>query len=189
MTIFIIVILYFILYRIVSNKLEIIGSTYYNGRIEKNKTTPKIYDIAHKYLPDLNQYDMLHHLITIIFVIPIMFNWNMLNEYLGYWVVIFLIRTITIIVTILPKYKHCKEYDEITMFLGGCYDKIFSGHFSSVFLATLLYLKYGWITMPSLVIINLINSLSILLSRGHYTIDLIVAIFVTLFVYQNNLTF
>jgi hypothetical protein len=110
----------------------------------------------------------------------------MLQEYLSYWIVIFMIRSVTTIVTILPKHKECKIEDKL-IFVGGCHDKIFSGHFVSVFLATILYLKNKWISMPILVLINIINSVSILLSRGHYTIDIIVAFFVTLFVYQNKL--
>ena len=117
-------------------------------------------------------------------MIPLLFNFNMLKEFLGYWIVIFIIRIITTLVTILPKYKECKTDEQI---FGGCYDKIFSGHFASVFLATLLYLKYNWITMPILILINFINSIGILLRRSHYTIDIIMALFVTLFVYQNDL--
>lgn len=176
------------IYHKYSSKLvDDIGHEYYDDRVINQKTNPKIYDVAHKYLPDLGHYDSFHHIITTLLTIPIIFNLNMFQEYLSYWITIFIIRSITNLVTILPKNKHCKK-DKAFMFMGGCYDKIFSGHFVSVFLATLLYMKYGWINMDTLVIINFINSMSILLSRGHYTIDLIVAYFVTMYVYQNKLT-
>lgn len=187
MRVFIFFLIYYLYHLYLSHKLEKTGDAYYNNRIINNKTTPKIYDIAHKYLPNFYKYDNIHHVLTILFTIPIFFNFNMLQEYLGFWIVIFIIRSITMTVTILPKYKEC-TYDGVRPFVGGCYDKIFSGHFVSVFLATLLYLKYGWIKMPLLVIINIINTLSILLSRGHYTVDVIVAFFVTMFVYQNNIS-
>lgn len=170
--------------------IEQTGDTYYLNRIQSNKTNPKIYDISHKYLPDLHDYDAysnFHHLITFGFLIPILFNASMLYEFFGYWFTIFIIRSITIMVTILPKHKHCNN-DNSFIFVGQCYDKIFSGHFSSVLLATILYKKYGWINTTTMILLNFINSLSILLSRGHYTIDLIVAYFVTLYVYQNKLT-
>jgi hypothetical protein len=189
MKVFILFIIYFIFHIYMSNNLENIASQYYDTREKNNKTTPKVYDIAHKFLPEINKYNTIHHIITFIFILPIFLDFNILQEFLGYWIVIFILRTITTVVTILPKYKECK-YNGKSLFhsvFGGCYDKIFSGHFASVFLATLLYLKYGWIKIPMLILINLINSISILLVRGHYTIDLIVAFFATLFVYQNDL--
>jgi hypothetical protein len=186
---FIIFIIYILYNSYISDKMENIAYNYYNTREKNNKTTPKVYDIAHKFLPNLNKYNNIHHIITTIFILPILLDFNILQEFLGYWIVIFIIRSITILVTILPKHKEC-QYNGKTIFhglFGGCYDKIFSGHFASVFLATLLYLKYNWINLPILILINLINSIFILLVRGHYTIDLIVALFITLFVYQNNL--
>lgn len=171
---------------IISNKLENIGSNYYTNRVINNKKTPKIYDISHKYLPNLYKYENIHHFITILFIIPLLFDFNILQEYLSYWIVIFIIRSITTIVTILPKYKHCKN-NTYMKFINGCYDKIFSGHFASVFLATLLYLKYDWINVQMVILINIINSIFILLTRAHYTIDLIVAFFITLFIYQNKI--
>jgi hypothetical protein len=169
-----------------STSLEKTASSYYENRIINNKITPKVYDISHLYLPNLYKYYDIHNLITVIFMIPLLFNFNMLQEYLSYWIVIFIFRSITTRVTILPKYKECKVNNDMQID-GGCYDKIFSGHFASVFLATLLYLKYNWINLPVLILINFINSISILTTRSHYTIDLIVALIFTLFVYQNNL--
>lgn len=187
MKIFIFFIIYIIFYLLSATSLEKIANSYYENRIINNKITPKIYDISHKYLPNLHKYNNTHNLITIVFIIPLLFNFNMLQEYLSYWIVIFIFRSITTRVTILPKYKECKVNNDIIPIYGGCYDKIFSGHFASVFLATLLYLKYNWINLPVLILINFINSISILATRNHYTIDLIVALFFTLFVYQNNL--
>ncbi len=188
MKVFILFIMYFIFHIYMSNNLENIASKYYDTREKKNKTTPKVYDITHKFLPNLYKYEIFGNILTTIFMLPLLFNFNMLKELLGYWIIILAIRTITTMVTILPKYKECKYNNQDIMgVFGGCHDKIFSGHFASVFLSTLLYLKYGWIKMPMLILINLINSISILLVRGHYTIDLIVAFFVTLFVYQNDL--
>lgn len=37
------------------------------------------------------------------------------------------------------------------------------------------------------ILINLVNGMFILLSRNHYTIDIIVSIFVVIIIYQNNL--
>lgn len=183
MKIFVALILYSIIYIFANNNVQITGHNYYDNRQKSKKIEPKIYDIVHKFLPDLYIYEDLHNIITLIFIIPLFFNIKIFKEFLGYIIVIFCIRSITTNITILPKYKKCKEQ---SMF-GGCYDKIFSGHFTVVFLATLLYFKYKWINLNILILINFINSLSILLVRGHYTIDLIIAFFITLCIYQNKL--
>jgi hypothetical protein len=167
-----------------SKLVEDTGSSYYNGRIENNKTTPKVYDILHKYLPNLHDYWHLHDMFTLLMILPIFYKLEIVKDYLGYWMVIFLIRIVTTSSTILPKYKECSE--NCVMF-GGCYDKLFSGHFSSVLLATLLYMDNKMITLPIALVMNITNAMLILLVRSHYTVDVIMAFFVTMFVYQNGI--
>lgn len=169
--------------------LEVYVDSYYNKRISDNKTTPQVFDIAHKYLPDLHYVEWIHHL-TFIFLIPMFFYPVIYKEYSSYWLILFIIRSFMIVVTVLPKYKNCSTKNEdnnkiYKLLTGGCYDKIFSGHFASILLATLLYLKYGLININNLIFINIINAFLILATRSHYTIDILVAIFVTLFVYQS----
>jgi hypothetical protein len=164
-----------------------IANEYYTSRIDNNKLNPKIYDISHKLLPNLYNYEMISNLVTTLFILPLGFNIPLLYEFLGFIIPLLIIRSITTHLTILPKTKHC-DVNNSSPFFGGCYDKIFSGHFSVVFLATLLYKKYNLIDDFSLLSINLINSFFILFTRAHYTIDIVVAFFVTLFVYQNNIS-
>jgi hypothetical protein len=73
------------------------------------------------------------------------------------------------------------------MFRGGCYDKIFSGHFGITFLMTLLLYDNGYINQFVAILVNFLNAILILLTRSHYTIDIIVSIFVVIIIYQNNL--
>jgi hypothetical protein len=73
------------------------------------------------------------------------------------------------------------------MFRGGCYDKIFSAHFGITFLTTLILFDNGLINNLVAILINLVNGMFILLSRNHYTIDIVVSIFVVIIIYQNNL--
>lgn len=109
----------------------------------------------------------------------------MFYNYLGFIIVILIIRIFTNILTILPKNNSCTISNSFS-FRGGCYDKIYSGHFASVFIATLILYKNKYINIILLVLINLINSLFIILSRNHYTIDIVMSFFVSLVVYQNN---
>jgi hypothetical protein len=88
--------------------------------------------------------------------------------------------------TILPKHRSCNINEQQYLF-GGCYDKIFSGHFAVILLITLLLKKYNYISLPLLILINMIHFIMILVFRWHYTIDIVIALLITLFVYQNNM--
>ena len=53
---------------------------------------------------------------------------------------------------------------------------------------TLMYYTYGYITnIPLLVGWNLINGLIIISTRSHYTIDVVMALFVCLTVFTNDI--
>jgi hypothetical protein len=97
-----------------------------------------------------------------------------------------LLRQFIIQMTILPKNTVC-DIKNTSMIRGGCYDKIFSGHFGITFLTTLVLLENGLINKFIALLVNLVNGIFILLSRNHYTIDIIVSIFVVIIIYQNNL--
>lgn len=184
--IFIIFIIYIIFHYYNVNNLKNEVKKYYDDRILKGKIKPKVYDVCFKYLPNLERYEKLSDIITILIVFPIFLYPKILIEYIGYWISIFVIRSITIRLTVLPKSNNCETNNYIN--LGTCYEQIFSGHFSSGLLATMLYYKYNLINLPMLYILNIINGSIILLTRHHYTIDIVVAIFVTLFVYQNDIS-
>ena len=181
---FLIVYVIFHYYNVNSLKKE--ASRYYDNRVEQKKIKQKIYDISYKYLPNLERYEYLSDIVTISIIMPVIFYPKIFKEYIGFWVVIFLIRSITIRLTVLPKSNNCENNNYIN--LGTCYEKIFSGHFASAFLATILYYKYNIIDIKTLTLLNIINSCLIILTRHHYTIDIIVAFFITLCVYQNNIS-
>ncbi len=166
------------------------GYSFYNNRIQKGKINPKVYDIGVKYTPNLSNYKSLEYLSHFFaYILPLLFGIDVFREYLQYYIVITLLRYLLNILTILPKEKHCD--DKISIFnyiFGHCYDKIFSGHFASLFLLSLILFDNKIITsIPLLTIFNVFNALLILSLRFHYTIDIIVAILVTIIVYQNNI--
>jgi len=179
-------VIYIVYHLVISAVVEYNGDKYYSQRISEGKTNPKVFDISHKYLPDLSKYAYVNDILTISFLAPLLTKETILIEYIGFWIPIFLIRSVTNLVTILPKCKKCPN--ERNAVIGGCYDKIFSGHFASTYLAVLIYLKYNWISVPVGILMCLANTLTILLSRGHYTIDVIVAFFVTTVIYQNKIS-
>lgn len=180
----------FILIFVLTNKTcQMTGKTFYNNRISNNKTKPKVYDISHRILPNYSNtyldFIVKDSFVVLGVLIPFLLSGNLLafREYLGYYLVIILIRCLTINVTILPKTK-----DELNPIDTGYYDHIFSGHFATLFLATLIFYKYGIIKSPEILIAaNIINTFIILSTRSHYTIDIIVSMIVVLLVYTNGI--
>ena len=160
------------------------GKRFYDDREERGKTTAKIYDISHKYLPDISKVPYIELLANSIILLPLLLNSGDRQDYVSYLLVILAIRAVFISSTILPKNKSCSDTVGISTFIfGHCYDKMFSGHFAAVFLFSLIYSKHTvW-----LVLLNILNTLIILMRRSHYTIDILGSFFITLFVFQNKL--
>lgn len=172
-----IILISMILVILISNYATLkIGSYHYD-------TTDKfeLFDIFHKILPDLSKYHYLVDIFALIGLISLFIvGSDTLTEFFAKFTIIMFIRAFTIISTILPKHEVCTdEFNIRSYLLGGCYDKIFSGHTSFLLLLTLLYYREHIIDELSLIGINLINILLILASRAHYTVDVILAIFVT----------
>lgn len=173
-----------IIHVICSYSVVYFGKQFYSARLEKCPR-PKVFDLAHKFLPNLSKSITLHlinDIIAGIFVVLPLFL-NMTVFYL-YWFLLVGIRGITNLVTILPKDKDCFDANYTSGFkqllTGHCYDKIYSGHFATAMLFGILLLRMYpnqvslWMVIPALVCYALL----ILITRGHYTIDLIVSIFV-----------
>jgi hypothetical protein len=179
---FIIIFIVFLVNNYNLNFIENIGEVFYS----KNHEFPKIYDILHENCAHVDKFEYASDIISLILIIILIFlDINMFYNYLGFIIVIFIIRIFTNMLTILPKNNLCVTSNSFS-FRGGCYDKIFSGHFASAFIASLILYKNNYINAILLVLINLINSLFIILSRNHYTIDIIMSFFVSLVIYQNN---
>ena len=170
------------------------GKNFYQNRKDLGKTTPKVYDISMKYLPDLSNIRWLHYIYNIVFVImllPIIGNKEIAIEFLKYFLVVLVLRYIINVITILPKDKYCDD-ENLTInnyIFGHCYDKIFSGHFAiSVLLGYIMY-NAGIVSLNTVILFNIINALIILLLRYHYTVDLVVAYLIVTILYQNQIKF
>lgn len=165
---------------------HLIGMDFYKDQ----PTNYKIHDLLHSVLPDLHDYHISIDIIGFIAVIPAImyFNQELTIEFLTKFLIIMLIRAFTIVSTVLPKYERCDtKFDYRNFILGGCYDKIFSGHFAFLLLITLLLEKYKYISLRTLIVINVIHFVMLLVFRWHYTIDIIIALFVTVVLFHNNI--
>ena len=150
---------------------------------------PHVYDIGHR-LPDLRSYDYVPNLYLILFMGYLLWS-PFIIEFIGYIIPIFIARVVVMQLTVLPKTDDgCDELDLSIAgnIFGGCYDKIFSGHFSIVLLITLILQRHRLLSMAGLLLLNGINAVMIISTRAHYTIDIVVSVLVTLFIFQNHIT-
>lgn len=184
------IVLFFILHIIFTYSVHLNGQEFYKRRIIENKTTPKVYDIGMRYLPDYSDNTYLEMGIHIIsLVLPFLFGKQVRDAYFNYIPVVFLIRYLFTSLTILPKDKKCddEKFNIWNLIIGHCYDKIFSGHFAIVNLTLMILLHYGQVDLWWAIIGNLIFGVMIIMLRYHYTVDLFVAFLVNLLVYKNDL--
>lgn len=173
-----------------------VGKDFYNNRIISKKTTPKIYDIGYKYIPDLstNKFltlviDTLPILLQVVFILSgstFMVRFTKLN------MILFISKAIMNNLTILPKIKKCndQEYTLYNVFFGHCYDKIFSGHFATMCLFFLVAHNDNQVfanVMSSSIILSL-YAIGILALRYHYTIDIIIGGLVSLVLSNTKLS-
>lgn len=181
----ILIILLVIIQMTLSYNVYYMGNGFYESRIKNNKTKPKVFDIAYKYLPDLSDYKYLEYFIDILVAVPVILIFffakaEIYKQFSISFLLIHLLRSIFIHSTILPKtkdYVHNETYNLYNIIFGHCYDKIFSGHFATTIISSFFLFKSGIITNQlGLVLYNLILALALLLNRAHYTIDLLVAI-------------
>jgi hypothetical protein len=165
-----------------------------------------IWDIIHSNFDDYSVFNYSKDIYLVVFFLPIIFN--LLNisfvyvyEFFWKFMILIFLRSFSIISTILPrnsklKVKINKKTDFWTVLYhrtigGGCYDKLFSGHASFGLLATLLLFKYNFLetnifNISLFILLNIIHFMMIGVTRAHYTVDIIVAIYVTLWVYESN---
>ena len=182
----ILILLYFVIFGL--NRLNLYHLETKSERFyQKKENHKKVQDIFHDILPHIEHFEYASDVIAILVIgyLAIM-RFDLLYHLAGLVFTLTLLRQFIIQMTILPKNTVC-DIKNTSMIRGGCYDKIFSGHFGITFLTTLILLENGLINKFIVILINLVNGIFILLSRNHYTIDIIVSIFVVIIIYQNNL--
>lgn len=156
---------------------------YKEQQYKQHFKTSNIYDVGHKVLPNLHHHEYIINYILYIGILVLIFTNNIIH-FLKIFFIILIIRFLFTQITVLPKMKHCK-INHFSPF-GYCYDKIFSGHVSFIFLCTLFLLETKYISIYTLIVVNLINSILIISTRAHYTIDVIIAFMITYLMFQHK---
>ena len=153
----------------------------------KQQQKSKIYDIIHHNLPSTRELIIIVDTIPFIVLAFILcIDINLFYITMGFLSTIFIIRMFIIHFTILPKDKKC-DIKKSSVYSGGCYDKVYSGHFSVLFMSLLLLYTSKYINLFTLVFLSIIFGTLIVTSRSHYTIDIFVAFLIVIVVYQNNI--
>ena len=156
---------------------------------KKQENYKKVQDIFHDILPHVVRFEYIPDiLILLIFAYMAIMNFSLFYKLSGFAFTLLLFRQLIIQLTVLPKNDVCNiKTQDNAVFRGGCYDKIFSGHFGVMLLTTLVLYDSEIINQFVAIVINFINAIFILLTRSHYTVDIVVSILVVVIIYQNNL--
>lgn len=157
---------------------------------DKTENNGKVFDLLHSITPDMSDLKQYNDIVVSAVALSFLFVSNgveLFKEFAAKFILIMVIRALTTISTILPKHEKCDATPRWSRYIRGqCYDKVFSGHTSFVLLATLIYLREGILGWPGFIGINLANITGIILTRSHYTVDIVLAILITLLVYDGD---
>jgi hypothetical protein len=157
---------------------------------DKTENNGKVFDLLHSFTPDLSDYKPYNDIIVSAIGLSFLFipkGVELFKEFAAKFILIMVIRALTTVSTILPKHEKCDATPKFSRYWRGqCFDKVFSGHTSFVLLATLIYLREGILGWPGFLGINLANITGIILTRSHYTLDIVLAILITLLVYDGD---
>ena len=181
----VIIVIYLLVCKKVFHRLENKSEVFFENIKSKQKS--KIYDIIHNNLPSTRKLMTIVDATPFILLVVILFiDVNLFYNIMGFLVTILIFRMFIIHITILPKDKKC-DIKKSSVLNGGCYDKIYSGHFSAVFMCLLSLYMSKYINLFTLLSLSIIFALLIISSRSHYTIDIFVAFLIVIIVYQNNI--
>lgn len=162
---------------------EKIGESYYSKH-----TNNTLWDVSYQVLPNLCKYEFIIDILLVLSFIPLLVNFQYSGEFLKLILILFLIRAVLVVVTVMPGHDEC-EKSNFSFLPGHCFDKIFSGHTACFFLLTLIYHKYKIINIQQLVIANIIFSILIVATRSHYTVDVLLSYIITILLFNSKFKF
>lgn len=140
-------------------------------------------DVGHELLFDLSDYVSIRDWILIVFIIPMIWVKRkkefVLSAIEGFMYIVTL-KAITIFFTLLPpSNQECARMRRY----NHCFHQIFSGHNSFVLFLCILYWKHlpnHWVIRWMLISSTVLYSLLIIMTRAHYTVDVIVSYIIVL---------
>ena len=150
-----------------------------------------IFDVTHKMLPDIHEYGWIINILPILLIVytaTLPDGFNMLKTFAVLYFFVMTLRVLTAMSTILPKHDKCEvKLKFLNIFNGGgCYDKIFSGHTALATLLLLILLKAKHVSLFTFWLLMLTNIVTILATRSHYTVDVILGMIISYLVFDGT---
>jgi hypothetical protein len=164
--------------------------TYNKGESLRKIDKTNYYDIIQHSFPDYSQYHHIKNAVTLAIILPFIFFYNsrklvsIFNDLLTILPIIIITRSILTSVTILPSVREShipKTHHFLDYFIGDNHDRMFSGHVSLVFLLSYMLIKWNYIPFGfgGLVVYNIIHAFIVIVTRSHYTIDILNSLLIT----------
>lgn len=153
---------------------------------------PPLYDVIQVNFPNLQSLRFIPeitHIIPIVLLVKlIIFNsynkYYILKRFFKVHGILMLFRSLCFSGTLLPDSSQmCFE----SQHFGSCFDLMFSGHSTIMFLTSQMIKDYFTIsqTVSNLLTLNnIVTCFLIIMCRNHYTVDVIVSLLLTYFVYH-----
>jgi hypothetical protein len=144
---------------------------------ENHKQRKPLLDVGHKFLPNTYKFRFINDIIPLILVIVSILTIKDRSTYATVVTMCIILRTLCIYCTVLPPtHKKC-DYDG--SYVGGCYDKLFSGHITLCVISS-LFLSAAYPTLSKfLFLINIFEAISLIASRDHYTVDVVLGVIIS----------
>ena len=152
----------------------------------RHPTSP-LPDRLHAALPRLHNLRWLVHLLPIIMLVIVVAHLPMLlvMRLLQIYALILFLRAMSFWVTRVPPPRSpCNPYTVGRIRVGGCSDMMYSGHTSVLVLGALFLGIYGSGTVGTVaLLLALLGIALILCTRHHYSSDVLVAIYISVFAF------
>ena len=197
-------IIYFILLIFIANYISFHnGNNFYKYRDQNNKKN-KIFDLSYYFFPNLKieklYLDIFNWISIGFLIIPFFINFFNSSSYISnftlcieimrLYIPIAIIRAITTNLTILPSHNKC-DIDNINineLIQGHCYDKLFSGHLALTLVCMYVFYNHNIINKSYAYFNIVLLILYMIISKEHYTNDMIFSFFVVYFVIKENIS-
>lgn len=168
--------------------------TYTKGESLRKIDSTNYYDIIQHSFPDYSQYHHIKNGITLLILLPFVLFWSksklsgIIDDLVVILPIIIIVRSILTMVTILPSVRESeipKTHHFLDYFIGDNHDRMFSGHVALVFLLSFLLIKWnyihlnGQIVLGGLIVYNIIHAFIVIVTRSHYTIDVLNSLLIT----------
>jgi sphingomyelin synthase-related protein 1 len=157
-------------------------------------------DLSHIQFPIVNVVSILQYILAIISM-PVKTRWQRVGQFLLMQFTINTFRAFTVSVTSLPNihvYPYCEKrpdnFFQVLSYMiryGTCSDYMFSGHTATSTLTWLLTRKFAtreWYKWTVGILVD-VMVVFLLLQRWHYTVDIIIAIVLTWFLFTTYYRF